>query len=68
MTDITLSDTFTLKYVGAKVEHECTHCGFEATMHESEYECPMCKIGKMCRVAHDVVRLTYSGDWENDCV
>lgn len=55
MISVTLSDTFTLKYVEAKVAHECSLCGFEANLYESsaEYECPFCK-GIMCRTAQNV--------------
>ncbi len=45
-------DTYSLIYEESKYLHECTYCGFEVNLYESEHECPICKEGKLCRAAH----------------
>jgi len=51
---------YTLRYEESKYLHECTHCGFEADLYESEYECPICKKGTLCRTAQNI---TFEGPW-----
>ncbi len=52
--------TYSLVYERTKYLHECSHCGFEANLYESEYECPICKTGTMCRTAQNTL---WIGQW-----
>ena len=58
----TISGAFSIHYVPIRLEHECTHCGWETDLYESstKYECPICRRGTMCRPAQDLT-------WYQDC-
>jgi len=49
----TIPGNFALNYAEIKFKHTCAHCGFEADLYDSgtEYECPICRRGTMCRPA-----------------